>query len=122
MLPFNCLSRPGAWAASSGQNMGGDLAGSGVYGNVELAPLPTGAAVLLGILHALSEQLQPVLSSTRCMGPSCRTTRGCRPAKASQPDLVGWPVRHLPVLFWDAVTLIGIVFERHARDVAELLG
>jgi len=38
--------------------MGGDLAGSGVYGNVELAPLPTGAAVLLGIPHALSEQLQ----------------------------------------------------------------
>jgi len=39
-----------------------------------------------------------------------------------QPGLVGRPVRHPPALLRDAVTAGSIVLERHASDVAGLLG
>ncbi len=41
-----------------GQNVGSDLAGVGVHGDVELAPLSTGAVVPVRIPLALPEQLQ----------------------------------------------------------------
>ena len=43
-------------------------------------------------------------------------------AAPPQPGLVGGPVRHPPALLRDTVTAGGIVLERHASDVAGLLG
>ena len=59
------LHLPGrAWRLGSvvhvplGQNVGGDLAGAGVHGNVELAPLSAGTLMVLRVPLALPEQLQ----------------------------------------------------------------
>ncbi len=41
-----------------GENVGGNLASVGIHGEVELAPLPPGAAVLLRVPLSLAEQLQ----------------------------------------------------------------
>ncbi len=64
-----------------GQNVGSDLAGVGVHGDVELAPLSTGAVVPVRIPLALPEQLQACAVQHQVHGLVVPTTRGWRPAK-----------------------------------------
>ncbi len=48
----------GVVGAAVGQHVGGDLTGAGGHGEMQLAPVPSGPAVLGGISLTLAEQLQ----------------------------------------------------------------
>jgi hypothetical protein len=58
-----------------GQHASHDLADIGIYGKVQLAPGSAHSAVPLLIPLAMAEQLQPMLSMTKCIG-LFRTTLG----------------------------------------------
>jgi hypothetical protein len=63
-----------------GQHVSADLTGAGVNGGMQLSPVSSGPTVLGCIPFAWAEQLQPVLSATRWIGPGLGSTRGHRPA------------------------------------------
>ncbi len=76
------------------QHVRGDLTGTGVDGEMQLAPAPSRPAVLDRIPFTLPEQLQTLLSNARWIGPGLGSTRGHRPAKRPSPPVERGMVRN----------------------------